>query len=151
MKKNLLIIPCSASKRQDPFPLPAIQRYTGPPYLVLHKAKKEERWPGQLEVMILSAQYGLIEADEPIDYYDLKMTPDRAVELRPSVKAKLEAKLAGGDYQVWVTLGQIYLSALPALPPGTRYSGRLFIGQRCAQLKQWLKEMKEAEENEPGK
>lgn len=146
--KNLLIIACSATKRPDPHPMPAIDRYDGPMYWVLRKAKKEGRWPDQLEILILSAKHGLIEADKPIDFYDCKMTPTRAKKLRPSVSKKLNAKLARGEYRVWVNLGQIYLLALPPLPPGTYYAGRLFMGQRCAQLKEWLDQMMGAQDEQ---
>lgn len=144
--KNLLIIACSATKRPDPYPILAIDRYDGPIYRVLRKAKKEGRWPDQLEILILSAQYGLIEANKPIDFYDCQMTPIRAKKLRSSVSKKLKAKLASDEYRVWVNLGQIYLLALPLLPPGTRYADRLLMGQRCAQLKQWLEQMREVQD-----
>lgn len=132
--------------------MPAIERYDGPIYRVLRKAKKEGFWPDQLEILIVSAEYGLIKADELIDFYDRKMTPARAEELRPRLAEELEAKLANSEYRIWVNLGQLYLSTLPSLPSGTHYADRFFegqmsrgfkIGERCAQVKKWLAQMKE--------
>lgn len=37
------------------------------------------------DVYILSAQYGLISSEQPIDYYEQRMTAQRAEELRPRV------------------------------------------------------------------
>jgi cytoplasmic iron level regulating protein YaaA (DUF328/UPF0246 family) len=92
-------LPVRQQKKLGTDPMPAIERYDGPVFRVLRKAKKEGHWPDQLEILIVSAEYGLIKADKLIDFYDRKMTPARAKELRPHIAEKLEAKLANSEYQ----------------------------------------------------
>ena len=61
--RRLLIVACGAAKRADVGHLPALDRYSGPPFKTLHKALAglpKEQCP---TVLILSAEFGLI-ADE---------------------------------------------------------------------------------------
>jgi queuine/archaeosine tRNA-ribosyltransferase len=50
-------------KRPEQGLLPAIERYDGVHFRVLRKAKREGYWPRNLEVLIVSAKYGLLELD----------------------------------------------------------------------------------------
>lgn len=85
---RLLILGCSLRKRSDDMPLPAIERYDGVAYRVLQRHLRlhpADADPQQLQVRILSAAYGLLEADTLIDWYDQRMTPARAAELQPQI------------------------------------------------------------------
>ncbi len=134
--KTLLIVSCSQRKRPDPNPLPAIERYDGPTYQVLRKARREGYWPAGLEVLILSAEFGLLKAESPILNYDRRMTESRVAELKPAINQALTGRLAG-YHEIFVNLGQVYLKALPDMPAGTSYAVGS-IGQRSAQMKDWL-------------
>lgn len=142
--KRLLIIACSQRKRPDPGLLPAIERYDGGSYRVLRKIKREGRWPKNLDVLILSAKYGLIEASTPIADYEQRITRDRASQLKPQVIQALQTYSQYNTYfEVYVDLGQDYLSAVEGFEQFfsgssiTRVKGR--IGERLKSLKSWLK------------
>lgn len=98
MKRSLLIISCSGAKDKVLGVLPTIMRYKGPFYPTLHKAIRENRLPKNLDILIVSAKYGLLQPDEPIEDYDQEMDDKRARELRPSIQKKLDAFLDGKDY-----------------------------------------------------
>ena len=59
--RRLLILACSQRKQASCEPLPAIDRYNGPLFLVLRRFMREcPRQARLLDVYILSAAYGLI-------------------------------------------------------------------------------------------
>jgi hypothetical protein len=134
---------CGKRKRYDAAPLPALERYDGPPFRVLRRylATHPASPP---DVYILSARFGLIPADRPIPYYDQRLTPQRAAELRPTVRDTLARILARRDYeQIYLAVGCDYAQALDdyaALVP----KAALVIfahgsqGKRLAQLHDWL-------------
>lgn len=154
LTRRLLILGCTATKKSNADRMPAIERYDGPTFRVLRKALREEA-VSNLEVYVLSAKYGLIEANTPIANYDLKMTPNRAMELRPDVADVLSSMPSFRE--VYIELGRSYLTALTSLPVDKNdglytemelyelfkfYSlqwGKGGIGQRCAALKRWLR------------
>ena len=76
--RYLLIVACSQRKRSDPYLLPAIERYDGGNFRVLRKAMREGYWPQNMDVLILSAKYGLINASTFIADYDQRMNRERA-------------------------------------------------------------------------
>ncbi len=88
--RYLLIVACSQRKRSDNGLLPAIARYDGPTYLMLRKAKREGYWAENLDVLILSAKYGLIEMSTPIANYEQRMNRQRASELKAQVTQTLQ-------------------------------------------------------------
>ena len=143
-KQVLLIISCSAAKRKSPCaPLPAIERYDGVFFRVLHKAVREGySWP-KMKLVILSAKYGLIRDTTPIPYYDQRMNRERAQALRSSVRASLQQILRTGRFdRIYINLGREYatiIQELPALAQARWASGG--IGQRAAILKSWLHDL----------
>ena len=115
MKNYLLLISCSARKISTPETLPALDRYDGPTYRTLRKARYEGYIPEHLDVLIISAKHGLIPCQHPVDDYDQVMTPERAEELRPEIQQKLEGLIAtkkGGYNQVFINLGKTYMQTL---------------------------------------
>lgn len=142
--RYLLILGCSKCKRPDPGLLPAIERYNGVNFRVLRKAKREGYWSNNLDVLILSAKYGLLEWDKPIENYDLRMTRERALELQSTVSAQLNACLSRVNYrEVFINLGQTYLVALAQARKMLGLKGKTHyatggIGEKMAQMKSWL-------------
>lgn len=136
----LLLLGCSATKKSDRGRLPAIDRYDGVNFRVLRKHLLENGWPVGLEIKILSAKFGLIDANQLIETYDQRMTPDRAADLREAVTSELES--FGKFKQVFVNLGQDYLPAIDesALGSLTRHVdfARGGIGEKMKEMKQWL-------------
>lgn len=142
-QRYLLIVACSQRKRVEPGLLAAIERYDGGSFRLLRKARREGYWTDNLDVFILSAKYGLIEASTPIAFYEQRMTPDRARELRDATTRILEGVSDCKTYrEIYVDVGQDYLHAvegvcvLPSTSAITYAQGRM--GERLARLKSWL-------------
>jgi len=144
--QRVLILACSARKRDDPQPMPALQRYDGIFHRVLrrwlHTAETSQK--ESLAIFILSAEFGLIEATTLIPYYDRKMDKARAQELAPRVVAELRARLqSASPCEVFLAMGKVYrLALMPVnqwLPPSAMlYIASGGIGQQAAQLREWL-------------
>lgn len=140
---RLLILSCSQRKRPDEGLLPAVERYDGPAFRVLRRfLRKGISEPP--DVLILSAEHGLIPHDLPIAAYDRKMTPARARELRPQILAYLERLIASrSSSETLVCVGKQYLSALHTNDafPLSRLNVRICVGalgKRIAELHDWL-------------
>lgn len=141
--RYLLIVSCSQRKRSDPGLLPAIERYDGVNFRVLRKAKREGYWPENLDVLILSAKYGLIGASTPITSYEQRMTGNRANKLRTQVTRLLQTYARQHAYrEVYVDLGADYRSAVEGLRELFNGSSVMYaegrIGERLARLRRWL-------------
>lgn len=151
MKRYLLILSCSQRKRRDPGLLPAIERYDGVNFRVLRKLKREDVWLDNLDVLIISAKYGLLKDSDDIEYYEQKMTRERAIELQDSVNRKLCAILRDKEYQeIFVNLGKSYL---PVLGNGEALADRKVIyasggiGRKMAQMREWIVTRRKYHEN----
>jgi Family of unknown function (DUF6884) len=133
---RLLVLACTATKRPDLSPLPALQRYDGPSFRTLRRWRTLNPHDAErLDVLILSARLGLIAADALIEDYDQRMTQQQAVALQPAVSAALQQFLAlRSPYAATLLhLGQGYLSALvPDL------DNRMDSVQRADMVRAWL-------------
>jgi hypothetical protein len=111
---RLLILSCSQRKRPDRVLLPALERYDGPVFRMLRKFLRScPARESHLEVYILSAQFGLISAHQPISYYDCRMTPQQASIFQPQVLAQLRYILRNKQYkELFISVGKDYAAAL---------------------------------------
>jgi hypothetical protein len=137
---DVLLIACSARKRMIPQKaVPALERYDGVFFRVLRKWFRETSVPG-LEVLILSARYGVIDAATKIPYYDQRMTAERARELAPDIRFALTVRLEQSGYRrMLVNVGRDYVPALEGIEELSRaFWASGGIGKRAQQLKQWL-------------
>src|SRR5215470_1707581 len=140
----LLIVTCSQRKRSDPGLLPAFERYDGIFFRILRKALREGHWSDTLDVVIISAKYGLLELDTVIENYDLRMTVGQAKQLQPVVTPLLIKRVTASAYaEIFLNVGNIYYEAIEGwnttLPHDTTViyaSGG--IGQRAQQMRHWL-------------
>lgn len=144
MGRSLLIVACSQRKRPDPELLPAIERYDGGSFRVLRKAKREGYLTDSVDILILSAKYGLINALDPIDNYDQQMDSKRASELNKEVISGINHLLNINFYEeIYVDLGKDYLAAIDGLSIDEEAVKVQFavgrIGERLRALKQWLR------------
>jgi hypothetical protein len=96
-RTRLLILACSRAKRHDPGLLPAVERYDGPMFRVLRRFQRLDP-SAPLDVLILSAEFGLIGGSQPIPFYDREMTASRAAELQPTICHSLRHILDINDY-----------------------------------------------------
>jgi len=139
-----LILSCSKAKLSDDKLLPAVQRYDGPPFRVFRRFLKVA--PPALrdvELYILSANYGLIHSGHLVNNYDLKMKAERAREINDKVLEQLKAILDIGYSEIFISLSKEYLSALRGfeklVPPSIKIQiSNTSEGKRLSELKVWL-------------
>lgn len=141
---SLLVQSCSATKNQVMEPTRALDVYDGYFFRIIKKAKREGAFESDVDICILSAKYGLIDAEEAITTYDRRMTPSRAEELRDSVTDSIRKRVKEEKYgEVVLNLGKDYLGAVGDLPEHSdvdtlkiRGDG---IGQKGKQLKRFVR------------
>lgn len=68
---RLLILACSATKRQDDGYMPAIDRYDGPLWQTVRCHAGDRN---MLKITVLSARYGFLDSRSPIQNYDSRLT-----------------------------------------------------------------------------
>lgn len=134
--RRLLLISCSATKREGAGVMPALTRYDGPKFRVLRKALAEGIDPPTIR--ILSALYGIIPPDYPITEYDVELTDKN----RALSRGDINIVVSDAD-DVFVMAGGYYTAILrlwcPAASSSWRYASGA-PGQRLQQLGQWLRE-----------
>lgn len=144
-----LILGCTEAKRHDDGELPALERYNGPTFQVLRRFLAEaEPELKDVDVYVLSAEYGLITAGKPIEDYDRLMTTVRATELRQEVSDRLREILIRGFDEVFVSLSELYLQVIDGfealVPNGTEVTiSQASMGKRLTALKSWLYQLPE--------
>ena len=84
------MISCGQVKIKTSGLLPAGIRYRGPVFLTIHKALRDGELSGDLDIRILSAEFGLLTPLTPIPWYDRRMDSARARELRADVLKSLD-------------------------------------------------------------
>ena len=145
-RKYLLIIPCSKRKVLSKRKIPAIDLYDGPFYRILRKFFRQHDVSQFIDILILSAKYGLIKSYDLISTYDECMTPARAKELSSNVYNFLKCLLSKEQYQeIFINLGKTYALALTG-SEGLLNQCNVFwakgqIGERMHQLKNWLQKV----------
>lgn len=140
VSRHLLILACSQRKKNCRTTAPAIHLYDGVNYRVLRKILLERGWPANLQIKILSAKYGLIDATTLIEPYDLRLEKDVAHKINKQTLAKL-GKISM-PVSVFVNLGENYLPAVAGLEKIFPHSKITFakgpIGMKMKTMKQWL-------------
>ena len=143
---SCLLLACSKRKRKLAGSVPALDLYDGGSYRVVRKLRREQRLPDGLHILILSARYGLLKAEESIENYDQLMDRARAEELCPTVSARLDDWLKEiAPSRLYVDLGQIYRGAIASsveyrllLRAGSAEAAGGPPGVRQSQLRNWL-------------
>jgi len=137
---HLLILACSQRKNVGLSSAPAIHLYDGVNYRVLRKVLRERGWPPGLQIKILSAKYGLIDATTLIKPYDQRINKDIAARINGPTLAAL--RKIPTPTNVFVNLGQDYLPALNGLkkvfPRSKITFARGPIGAKMKAMKRWL-------------
>lgn len=139
----LLVLGCSQKKDTSPYSMKSLDRYDGVNFKVLKKMQRERTLPDNMDIVIISAKYGFLKADTPIDNYDMRMTPQRAQELRPSIIENMKLLISEKKYEeIFINLGKDYLPAIEGLEdivtcPLVYARGR--IGEKMRDMKKWIK------------
>jgi len=145
--KKLLVIPCSKTKNAFEYipeiGFPAWHYYDGQIFRVIKNRIQRNEWPhNDVEVLILSAEYGLIHANQHITPYDRLMTAERAKELRSEVRSTLSLWVEYFNvHELFICLGKTYKQAMPKKYPDgvqvTYLDG--MIGEKLNQIKNlWM-------------
>lgn len=135
--RRLLIVSCSKTKRKLENS-PAIEVYDGPVYKILRKNLKQN-----LDILIISAKYGLIKQDQLISYYDLQMTDEIAESFRNELTATLSKIINNNSYvEIFIELGKTYQRSINFKKLECNNQNLIFdtgtIGMRLHNLKKWL-------------
>ena len=140
-----LLMACSKAKSPKSNLLPAIERYDGPHFRVLRRFLYEvpsDR--DDLEILILSAKYGLISGDRLVPNYDRIMTAARAEELHPQVLDSLKKQIVENRWtEIFVLMSAAYHEAIRGfeadLPSKTKViHAEGAPGIKARQLRSWL-------------
>lgn len=140
---RLLILACSKQKRPNGEPLPAVERYDGPPFRVLRKYRRE-RGAEDPHTLILSGRYGLIQEDREIPSYDEQLTEKEAERIRPRVLQSLaEVESTRGPFDDGlICAGGTYLDAVAdssdVLEETSLQLADGSMGRQIALLHDWL-------------
>ena len=145
-RKYLLIIPCSKRKVLSERRIPAIDLYDGPFYRILRKFFRQHDVSQYIDILILSAKYGLIKSYDLISTYNERMTPHRAKEFSPDIYSFLKILLSKEQYQeIFINLGKTYTLALAdseeLLNHYNVFWSKGQIGERMQQLKNWIQKV----------
>lgn len=145
--RYLLILGCSARKRFAKGKVAAWDLYDGVAFRVVKRLEREGRLPENVEILILSARYGLIGKRTKIDFYDQRMTPELARRQANRNCAFLRRLLKKRCYQeIFVVAGRTYLAAMTPfeawLPSGVQLSvAGGGIGQKLRKMKSWVSKL----------
>ena len=137
LERKLLVISCTATKKNY-HNAPALEVYDGPTFRTLRK-----HIPPNVDVLIISAKYGIIGSEDKISPYNLRMTNERASELKTQVSDKIDKFLSSGIYsEVFFELGKDYSNTVSINTSGYSMAKFTFdrgtIGIRLHNLKKWL-------------
>lgn len=143
--RRLLVLSCSATKTDAPGAVPAIDRYDGPAYRTLRAWLRENPEEARdLKILIISAKFGAIPSDTPIEQYDLRMDRFNAHKLQGGVRRAIKnaVKETAPLESVLVVAGSDYLEAIGTLEGlGLPYDTTIAsggIGQKLGVLRRWL-------------
>lgn len=110
---SLLVQSCSATKERVDTPVPALDLYDGYFFRIIKKALRTGRFRSGIDIMIISAEHGVVEPDQKIGYYDRRMDTERADALNDEVVSAIASKVNSSEYdKIWVNLGEDYLPAI---------------------------------------
>jgi hypothetical protein len=140
---SMIVMACSATKRDDPGELPAIDRYDGPMWRTLRASLAELGERPLPEVWFLSARYGFHPATLPIVHYDGVLTEARARDLlrMPSSNHVAFAEEVRRHDRVLFAGGAIYRDTMLRAAPMVRLLSETDgegIGHHRAQLRAWI-------------
>lgn len=144
MNRSLLIISCSGRKINTVGRMPVFERYDGQSYRIIRKAIRENCFPSNLDILIISAKFGLLRWDEEIEDYDKLMSKEQAQKLRPSIQENLKSFLEGRDYdKLFINMGATYLETLEGFEWKKYFNEKIEakgrIGEKSSQMKSWVR------------
>lgn len=90
-----------------------MERYDGYFFRIIKKANDDDVLRKDLDVVILSAEFGIVDSDDQIPDYDRRMSPKRATELRDDVVSTLRDRVRHGEHErVVINMAKDYERAI---------------------------------------
>lgn len=143
-RKPVLILPCSASKVAGP--QQAILKYTGSSVWKMLRSRPD--WPRiqrDCEIVVVSAEYGVLFSDDVVLDYDRKLDAARVAVLSTSPQQSARAASAVTDRPaIYVALPRLYRELFERLAGSSLHGQMVFrfspgagIGKQRQQLSQW--------------
>lgn len=146
--RRLLVMACTATKRDDHLLLTAGERYDGPSFRLLRRWQREHPVAAaRLDVYILSAAFGFISADQLIPDYNHRLTPADAARLHDEVLCGVCSVVTRAPFTgAYLSAGRLYQSIFGCSSPADVFAPvpltlpppGLGIGGQLAALKAWL-------------
>jgi len=139
----LIIVSCSKKKKNLGKNVPAIELYDGPVFKILRKFSTLKKFD-RLDILIISAKYGVLKYTDKINYYDEKMNQSKAKVMKPQIMKKISDFLAVNNYEeIFINLGKNYSVSIEGLENLVDSSCKIIyakgrIGERLKQTKEWL-------------
>lgn len=113
---TLLVQSCSNRKQDVAGEDDAIDIYDGYFFRIIKKAMREDDFRDDIDICILSAEYGLIEEETEISPYDREISPSRAEELSEEVTNEIISRVDQENYEELIlNVGNQYERALSNL------------------------------------
>lgn len=140
-----LLLSCSEKKTLAPGLIPAIERYDGVMFRLIRCYLKQQL--DDIDIYILSAEFGLIPHNEKIPFYDRPMTASRASEIKQEVINQSEnlilnfVDLQRADF--FINFGKFYFQAFEDVLNKLNSQATINLangssGKRLAQMHDWL-------------
>ena len=140
---HLLILGCSKRKSKTSKSAPALDLYDGVNFRVIRKSLLTRGWPPGLQIKVVSAKYGLIDATKIVAPYDLRLDPRTASSMKTGTLSALGP--LDPPASVFVNMGADYLPAVDGIEgifPRSRITyARGSIGKRMRAMKRWLEHL----------
>ncbi|EPA06516.1 DUF6884 domain-containing protein [Candidatus Nitrosarchaeum limnium] len=140
--KKLLVVSCSERKKIEVNRMPAIEMYDGPMFRMIRKHKPF--FYNGVDLLIVSAKYGLMKPTLQIANYDKRLSPEQIPKLQKQTLSRLEKFVSNENYkEIMFSMGKDYLSLFDGvdnvLPPKcTVKIAKGKIGQKLHKTKNWL-------------
>ena len=143
-KWRLLLLACSERKFNVPHEVPAWDLYDGVAFRLVKALERKEGQSADLDIRILSAEYGILSPSSVVRTYNRKMTMKRAKQIGPDIRKDLKATNENNKYgEIFIFAGSHYLISLePIADWCPRHieiriaEGR--IGEKLKALKNWV-------------
>ena len=141
---DMIIMSCSRTKKRLDN-VPAMELYDGQAYRVIRKSS-----PEHIEILIISAKYGLLRSTDIISYYDQAMTVSQAIGMSKEVSSGIKNTVSRGDFKrIFISLGFPYSFAVSEELMGFLDENFYLlvahgpIGKRLHQLKEFIGSLKQ--------
>lgn len=112
--RALLIVCCSATKSSQIKSIPALLRYLGKTFLFLKHLFLENSWPIHVDLLIVSAKFGLVKPEQLIPFYEQQITQETVSQTEQMIDDQIENQ-EFNYVECFLNLPKLYLSAIKSV------------------------------------